>query len=122
MADNWSYLDGRAAIDGVDEVAAQMNRRWGLDRLRLLVSQELRERFDRQRLKFAMAVHEGTLDDVRRESTRMINAWNALNCAAEAVGALKHAPRAACRSSSSRITRSKGAMPVRDRWPGPVRL
>jgi len=46
---NGTYLAGRAYIDGADETACEMETKWGADRLRLLVSTELREKFDRQR-------------------------------------------------------------------------
>ena len=42
----------QAVADGVDEVAVTMERKWGVDRLRRLVSVDLRERFDRQARKW----------------------------------------------------------------------
>jgi hypothetical protein len=62
---------------------------WGADRLRLLVSPELREKFDRQRYLFNQAIWHGELEKVRRESGRMVNAWMALDRAAESAGASK---------------------------------
>ena len=59
----------------------------GCGRLRLLVSTELRERFDRQRLKLNVARWRGTLEDVLREAPRMATAWRALDKAAEQAGA-----------------------------------
>ena len=52
--DLWSsshgtYLTGRSYIDGAEALQIEMEKKWGADRLRLLVSQELREKFDRQR-------------------------------------------------------------------------
>jgi hypothetical protein len=38
-----------------------MERKWGCDRLRLLVSTEMREKFDRQRYLFDAAVWHGDL-------------------------------------------------------------
>jgi hypothetical protein len=86
---NGTYLKGRAYIDGADKTAAEMEAKWGADRLRLLVSPELREKFDRQRYLFNQAIWFGELEDVRRESGRMVNAWMALDGAAESAGALK---------------------------------
>jgi hypothetical protein len=86
---NSTYLTGHAYIDGADETAAEMEAKWGADRLRLLVSPELREKFDRQRYLFNQAIWHGELEDVRREAGRMVNAWIALDRAAESVGALK---------------------------------
>ena len=44
-----TYIAGRAWLDEADATAAQMEAKWGVDRLRLLVRPELREKFDRQR-------------------------------------------------------------------------
>lgn len=81
-----TYIAGRAYIDGADETAAEMEARWGCDRLRLLVSPELREKFDRQRYLLNQAIWHGELEAVRREAGRMVNAWLALDRAATAAG------------------------------------
>jgi hypothetical protein len=90
---NGSYIAGRACVDGADETACEMESKWGVDRLRLLVSPELREKFDRQRYRFNQAISRGEFEDVRRESGRMVNAWMALDRAAEAAGASKLSPQ-----------------------------
>jgi hypothetical protein len=79
-----TYIAGRAYIDGADETAAEMEAKWGCDRLRLLVSPELREKFDRQRYLLNQAIWHGELEEVRREAGRMVNAWLALDKAATA--------------------------------------
>jgi hypothetical protein len=89
---NGDYIAGRAYLDGADETACEMEAKWGADRLRLLVSAELREKFDRQRYLLNQAIWHGELEDVRRESGRMVNALYALDRAAEAAGASKLAP------------------------------
>ena len=81
------YLAGRAHADGADAEAIRCEEKWGRDRLRLLVSADMRERFDRQRFKFNQALWHGDLEDLRRESSRMVAAWKALDKAAEAAGA-----------------------------------
>jgi hypothetical protein len=86
------YISGRAYIDGADETAAEMEAKWGVDRLRLLVPPELREKFDRQRYLFNQAIWHGELEDIRREAGRMVNAWQALDRAAVAAGAVKAKP------------------------------
>jgi len=83
------YIAGRAYLDGADETAAEMESKWGADRLRLLVSSELREKFDRQRYLLNQAVWHGELEDVRREANRMVTAWLSLDKVATAGG---HAP------------------------------
>jgi len=87
-----TYIAGRAYLDGADETAAEMEAKWGCDRLRLLVGAELREKFDRQRYLLNQAIWHGELETVRRESNRMVAAWMALDRAAEAAGALKLNP------------------------------
>jgi len=87
-----TYIAGRAAIDGVDAAAVEMERKWGCDRLRLLVSHELREKFDRQRYKLAAAIKNGELIDVQREASRMLLAWSALDAVAAKAGASPIAP------------------------------
>ena len=56
-----TYIAGQANIDGADKVAVEMEKKWGCDRLRLLVSTEMREKFDRQRYLFNSAVWHGDL-------------------------------------------------------------
>lgn len=81
------YIVGRSFLDGVDALAVTMEAKWGNGRLRLLVSQELREKFDRQRYLLNQAITAGTLEMIRREAPRMVNAWKALDQAAEQAGA-----------------------------------
>ena len=87
------YIAGRASIDEADKTAAAMETRWGAGRLRLLVTSELREKFDRQRYLFNAAIWYGDLEAVRRESTRMVTAWLALDKAATAAGKAAISPQ-----------------------------
>ena len=87
-----TYISAQAHIDGADHAAVTMEQKWGVGRLRLLVSPELRDKFDRQRYLFNQAVWHGDLEAVRRESERMTKAWMALDGAAVAAGALKLSP------------------------------
>jgi len=84
-----TYLSGRAVLDGVDALAIEMEAYWGVDRLRLLVPEDLREKFDRQRFKLNSAIMHGELVEVEREGHRMILAWRTLNQAAIDSGAEK---------------------------------
>jgi hypothetical protein len=86
-ASHGTYIAGRAVLDGVDVIAAEMDAFWGIDRLRLLVSPELREKFDRQRYRLAAAIRNGDLETLRQECARMARAWNVLNAAAREAGA-----------------------------------
>ena len=87
-----TLISGQAHIDGVDHLAHRMELRWGAGRLRLLVSPELREKFDRQRYLFNQAIWHGDLEAVRAQSARMVAAWGALDGAAVAAGALVMSP------------------------------
>jgi hypothetical protein len=74
------YIAGRSHLDGVDALAAEMEAKWGVDRLRLLVPAELREKFDRQRYLLNQAIWHGkSTDDVRIQAERMEKAWRALD-------------------------------------------
>jgi hypothetical protein len=81
-----TYIAGRAYLDGADETAAEMEAKWGCDRLRLLVGPELREKFDRQRYLLNQAIWHGELEAVRREAGRMVVAWQALDRVATEAG------------------------------------
>ena len=67
-------------------MAMAMETKWGAGRLRLLVTPELREKFDRQRYLLNAAIRHGDLEAVRREAKRMLTAWLALDKAAAAAG------------------------------------
>jgi len=82
-----SYISGRSSLDAADELEVELELKWGRDRLRLLVSTELREKFDRQRYLTSQARWHGQLDDVQREAKRMVAAWKALDKAATEAGA-----------------------------------
>lgn len=78
------------AIEALDEVAGQMERKWGVGRLPRLVPVDLAEKFWRQVEKLnAQITEEATAGfaNVEREAQRMANAWMALDAAAEAAGA-----------------------------------
>jgi hypothetical protein len=83
-----SYLAGMAAIDGADHVALDMERKWGVGRLRLLVDAATREKFDKARWRYGEAMRAGSLEDVQREAGNMLKATQALDRLAEAAGAL----------------------------------
>ena len=82
-----TFIAGQAEVDEVDALAIELEGKWGVDRLRIVVSTELRIKFDRQRYLFNQAIWHGELGDVVREAKRMAAAWRALDKAAEASGA-----------------------------------
>jgi hypothetical protein len=87
-----TYISAHAHMDGADQLAIEMERKWGVDRLRLLVDPDLREKFDRQRLLYNAACWHGDLEAVRRESQRTVVAYSVLDGAAEDAGKPKLSP------------------------------
>lgn len=81
------YFQGNSAIAEVDLIAVEMERKWGIGRLRLLISSELRAKFDSQRYKFNMALSSGTLPALLQECERMQRAYRAADKAAAESGA-----------------------------------
>ena len=77
------YIAGKESLDEADHLGVTLDRYWGIGRLRLLVNGPLREKFDRQKYLFHQARWEGTLEDVKRESARMIKAYEALDASAK---------------------------------------
>jgi hypothetical protein len=79
-------------VQSVDLLTDMLERKWGVGRLRLLVDDVLRERFDRQWRKWQAAYGAQDLDAVRAHSEAMRRAWNALDQAAIAAGHTPMAP------------------------------
>lgn len=81
----------RAHADGVDQIARRMETKWGYDRLPLIVSDDLREKFYRQQVKWYGALRtawdtssltRAALDDAIAKCAAMKRAWAALDDAA----------------------------------------
>lgn len=85
------------AIEALDQVAREMELKWGVGRLPALVPTDLAERFHRQVGKLNAAITDevtgGSIANTEHEAGRMANAWRALDAAAEAAGALPLSPR-----------------------------
>jgi hypothetical protein len=80
-------------VEGVDQVAISMERKWGVGRLRLLVSDLLRAKFDEQKNRLDQAIagnHEGY---VRIHTDGMRRAWEALDRSAREAGEVPLAPQ-----------------------------
>ena len=91
----WMHERKRALIDGVDQVAWSMERKWGVNRLRLLVDDDMRERFDRQLRKWSEIVWDGKFDLRLVEETAKATerGWGALDQAASQAGAKPLSPK-----------------------------
>jgi hypothetical protein len=81
-----------AAVLSVDEVAREMERRWGVGRLVRLVSPATLVRFRQGHALWTQAYsHDRNAAETERTSAMMIRAWKALDIEATATG---HAPLA----------------------------
>jgi hypothetical protein len=78
----------RAIIDGLDQVGVEMERKWGVGRLRLLVSDLLRAKFDAQKDKLDAAIATNQEQYIRAQAEGMKRAWAALDEAASEAGHL----------------------------------
>ena len=76
----------QAMVDGLDQVALAMERKWGVGRLRLLVSDLLRARFDEQKDRLDQALATNNEGFVRAQVEGMRRAWYALDRAAHEAG------------------------------------
>ena len=91
----------QAWFDGVDHARAEAEAKWGAGRLPLLVSDDLRARFNRQKAKWSRALQDAwaapaltraLLDEVELQAGGMKRAWAALEVAAEEAGHRAIAP------------------------------
>ena len=82
----------QAMVEGLDELAHAMERKWGVGRLRLLVSDFLRAKFDEQKDRLDAALRSGEEHFVSAQVEGMRRAWQALDRAAHDVGAQPLAP------------------------------
>ena len=87
------FIAGQEHVDEMDLTVIEMERKWGVDRLRLLVGVELREKFDRQRYLTNQAIWFGDLESVKRETARMVKAYQALDRAATCLLYTSPSPR-----------------------------
>lgn len=84
MLTSEDHTEIKAAIDGLDQVATQAERKWGIGRLRLLVDDSLRARFDRQQVNVdkVLSQSDALLGDILTQIAAMRRAWAALEQAA----------------------------------------
>ena len=79
-------------VDGLDHVAHAMERKWGVGRLRLLVSDFLRAKFDEQKDRLDAAIAAGEERFVAAQVEGMKRAWAALDRSAADAGVKQLAP------------------------------
>lgn len=76
----------RSLTEGLDHLAGEMERKWGVDRLPLLVSEQLRAAFYRQQDLLNDALGSGDLTLIDIQAGGMKRAWQALDQAAAQAG------------------------------------
>jgi hypothetical protein len=81
-----------AMLASLDERAHAMERKWGVGRLRLLVSELLRIKFDAQKERLDAAIEAGKEQYIALQVEGMKRAWSALDKAADAAGEKPLAP------------------------------
>lgn len=79
-------LQKRSLTEGLDHLAGEMERKWGVDRLPLLVSEQLRAAFYRQQDLLNDALGSGDLTLIDIQAGGMKRAWQALDQAAAQAG------------------------------------
>jgi hypothetical protein len=80
-------------VDGLDQLALEMEGKWGVDRLRLLVSDLLRASFDEQKDRLDQALATNNEAFVRAQVEGMRRAWTALDLTASEAGEMPLAPQ-----------------------------
>lgn len=80
------YSLAKAILDGVDHAIATAERTWGVGRLRLLVSDDLRARWDRQWLAWCRAAEGDDVGAIQKQGAAVRRAVAALEAEARAAG------------------------------------
>ena len=80
------YAVGAGVLFDLAKLQGEMAEKWGTNRLPLLVTPELRDKFRAQAAKVNHAEWHGTLADLTLQVKRMANAWRALDRAATDAG------------------------------------
>lgn len=76
----------QAMVEGLDGIAHAMERKWGVGRLRLVVSSFLRAKFDEQKDRLDAAIASSEERYVELQVEGMTRAWEALDRAATEAG------------------------------------
>jgi hypothetical protein len=77
----------RSVLDGLDARSRELEQKWGLGRLRLLVGDDLRFRFDQQQQYLRDAIASGDEGHIIVHAIAMRRGWDALDQAATEAGA-----------------------------------
>lgn len=74
------------ALEPVDKVAIDMERKWGVGRLQRLVTPELSAKFSSARAKLDDAIRDNDLEQVVHRASVVVRGWHALDKAADEAG------------------------------------
>lgn len=80
------YSLAKSILDGVDHAISTAERTWGVGRLRLLVSDDLRARWDRQWLAWCRATEGDDVGAIQKQGGAVRRAVAALEAEARAAG------------------------------------
>ena len=69
----------KTIVEDVDHLASKMELKWGVERLRLVVTEDLRKRFDRQRELFNDALFGNDAAEIRDHGSAMIRAYTTMD-------------------------------------------
>jgi hypothetical protein len=83
----------QAVLDGLGARVHELELKWGRDRMRLLVDDGLRARFDQQQQLLADAVAADDQEQIVLHAQAMRRGWEALDAAATEAGAFPLSPR-----------------------------
>lgn len=99
-------------VEGLDLLVVEMERTWGVGRLRLLVSGQRRAKFDEQKDRLDQAIGTNQEGYVRIQVEGMRRAWQALDWSAREAGAARLAPTVCADTGdmvSGRVDRGQGS-------------
>ena len=79
-----AYLDANArridaVVQSVDEVAVQMEKKWGTGKLERYAPPQLAEGFELARMAFDTALESGVVDDIRQKGENLIKGYRFLD-------------------------------------------
>lgn len=75
-----------AIVSGVDQVAIEMEKKWGCGKLERFVSPKTAEGFELARMSFDNALRSGVIDDIRQKGDNLIKGWRYLDNEATQLG------------------------------------
>ena len=78
--------EAKAIIDGITFLETEINQRWGFNQLRLLVSDDLRLRFDNQLARYEEAVKANHLPSIRIQGASLRKGYEQLESNAKSAG------------------------------------